>query len=167
MSRAFVKEPDEGVPDELPDRPISEHKNYVTPAGLRELQEKAGRLETQRLELLARQDEEFADDELAPVDRDLRYYAARIETAVLVDPAGQSRDAVQFGAAVTVEQPDGARRTFVIVGEDEADLTASKISYVSPLAAALLAARAGDQVTWKRPAGDLELTIVAIEYPEG
>ena len=167
MSRAFVKEPDEGVPDELPDRPISEHKNYVTPAGLRELQEKAGRLETQRLELLTRQDEEFAGDELAPVDRDLRYYASRLESAILVDPAEQSRDEVQFGAAVTVEQPDGARRTFLVVGEDEADLATSKISYVSPLASALLGARVGARVTWKRPAGDIELTVAAIEYPEG
>jgi transcription elongation factor GreB len=166
MSRAFVKEPDEGVPDELPDRPISEHRNYVTPAGLRELQEKAGRLETQRLELLARQDEGFAGHELAPVDRDLRYCAARLASAILVDLAGQAKDQVQFGAAVTVEQPDGARRTFIIVGEDEADLAASKISYVSPLAAALLGARTGDRVTWKRPAGDIELTVAAIEYPE-
>lgn len=163
MNRAFVKEPDEGLPSEsLPERQISEHPNYVTPAGLRELEDTIGELQSRRLELL----EDDPTGELAHVDRDLRYYVARIESAIRVDMARQPRRKVAFGAAVTVSQPGGKRRTFRIVGEDEADLKEDKISYVSPLAEALLEARVGTSVLWQRPAGDLELTVEAIDYPE-
>jgi transcription elongation GreA/GreB family factor len=163
MNRAFVKEPDEGAPAEgLPERQISEHPNYVTPAGLRQLEAKVGELETRRLELL---DEDDPHDELVYVDRDLRYYTARLESAILVDPARQPRRKVAFGAAVTVSQNGGDRRTFTIVGEDEADLKESKISFVSPLAEALLEARVGKTVLWRRPAGDLKLTVEEIDYP--
>ena len=114
MNRAFVKEPDEGAPAEgLPERQISEHPNYVTPAGLRQLEARVGELETRRLELL---DEDDLAGELAFVDRDLRYYTARLESAILVDPARQPRRKVAFGAAVTVSQNGGDLRTFTIVG---------------------------------------------------
>jgi transcription elongation GreA/GreB family factor len=165
MNRAFVKEPDEGAPAEgLPERQISEHPNYVTPAGLRQLEARVGELETRRLGLL---DEDDPDGELAYVDRDLRYYTARLESAILVDPDRQPRRKVAFGAAVTVSQNGGDRRTFTIVGEDEADLKEGKISFVSPLAEALLEARVGKTVLWRRPAGDLKLTVEEIAYPEG
>jgi transcription elongation GreA/GreB family factor len=165
MNRAFVKEPDEGAPAEgLPERQISEHPNYVTPAGLRQLEAKVGELETRRLELL---DEDDLEGELAYVDRDLRYYTTRLESAILVDQARQPRRKVAFGAAVTVSQNGGDRRTFTIVGEDEADLKEGKISFVSPLAEALLEARVGKTVLWRRPAGDLKLTVEEIAYPEG
>jgi transcription elongation factor GreB len=164
MNRAFVKEPDEGAPAEgLPERQISDHENYVTPAGLRDLETRVGELETRRLELLEGDD---ADDELVYVDRDLRYYTARLESAILVDLARQPRRKVAFGAAVTVSQPGGDRRTFTIVGEDEADLKQGKISYVSPLAEALIDARVGKTVLWRRPAGDIRLTVEEIDYPE-
>ena len=164
MNRAFVKEPDEGAPAEgLPERQISDRENYVTPAGLRELETRVGELETRRLELL---DGDDADDELAYVDRDLRYSTARLESAILVDLARQPRRKVAFGAAVTVSQPGGDRRTFTIVGEDEADLKQGKISYVSPLAEALIDARVGKTVLWRRPAGDVRLTVEEIDYPE-
>lgn len=164
MSRAFVKEPDEGAPAEgLPERQVSDHPNFVTPAGLRQLETKVGELETRRLELL---DEEDLAGELAYVDRDLRYYTARLESAIPVDMKKQPRRKVAFGAAVTVTRPDGQRQTFSLVGEDEADLKDGKISYVSPLAEALLDARVGKTVLWRRPAGNLQLTIEAIDYPE-
>jgi transcription elongation factor GreB len=164
MNRAFVKEPDEGAPAEgLPERQISDHENYVTPAGLRDLETRVGELETRRLELLEGDD---ADDELVYVDRDLRYYTARLESAILVDLARQPRRKVAFGAAVTVSQPGGDRRMFTIVGEDEADLKQGKISYVSPLAEALIDARVGKTVLWRRPAGDIRLTVEEIDYPE-
>ena len=101
------------------------------------------------------------------VDRDLRYFTRRFETAILVDPRRQPRRMVKFGATVNVDEQSGARRTFTIVGEDEADLKAGKISYVSPLAEALLEARVGATVLWRRPAGNREITITAIDYPEG
>src|SRR5450756_1102505 len=89
MSRAFVKEPDEGAPDEgLPERQISDHPNYVTPAGLRQLEQKLGELEERRLELLAaaEDDDALARGQLDYIDRDLRYFTRRFETALLVEP---------------------------------------------------------------------------------
>ncbi len=168
MSRAFVKEPDEGVPAEgLPDRQISDHPNYVTPAGLKQLEAKVGELETQRLELLEREEnDDVAANRLEYVDRDLKYYTARLESAIQVDLSRQPRRKVAFGAAVTVSQDGGDQKTFHIVGEDEADLKAGKISYTSPLAEALLEARVGQTVLWRRPAGNIKLTVEAIDYPE-
>ena len=164
MSRAFVKEPDEGAPaEDLPERQISEHPNYVTPAGLEQLEQAVGRLETRRLELLEQDDDPA--DELTYVDRDLRYFTARLESAIPVDMGRQPRRKVAFGAAVTVSQPGGKRQTFTIVGEDEADLRLGKISYVSPLAEALVDARAGKTVLWRRPAGNIQLTVEQIDYP--
>jgi transcription elongation factor GreB len=165
VNRAFVKEPDEGAPVEgLPERQISEHPNYVTPAGLKQLEDEVGRLETRRLELLEQEDD--PEGELDYVDRDLRYYTARLESAIPVDLGRQPRRKVAFGAAVTVSQAGGERQTFTIVGEDEADLKVGKISYVSPLAEALLDARVGKTVLWRRPAGDLKLTVEEIDYPD-
>jgi len=164
MNRAFVKEPDEGAPAEgLPERQISEQPNYVTPAGLRQLEAQLGELETRRLELL---DVDDPGEELAYVDRDLRYFTARLESAIPVDLGRQPRRKVAFGAAVTVSQPGGKRQTFTIVGEDEADLKEGKISYASPLAEALLEARIGNKVLWRRPAGNIELTVEKIDYPD-
>lgn len=166
MSRAFVKEPDEGAPVEgLPDRQISDHPNYVTPEGLMQLEDKVGELETRRLALLDDEDG-LAREQLVYVDRDLRYYTARLESAVPVAMNRQPRRKVAFGAAVSVSQNGGETRTFTIVGEDEADLKVGKISYVSPLAEALIDARVGKTVLWRRPAGNIELTVEAIEYPE-
>jgi transcription elongation factor GreB len=169
MSRAFVKEPDEGVPEDgLPERQISEHPNYVTPEGLRQLERTVGDLERRHLDLIAGKDAgDGPAQELDYVDRDLRYFSRRLDTAIPVDLRRQPRRMVEFGAAVTVLESGGARRTFTIVGEDEADLKAGKISYVSPLAEALLEARVGATVLWRRPAGDRELVIEAIDYPEG
>ncbi len=164
MSRAFVKEDDAGATgQDLPERPLSEHPNHVTPEGLDALQREAGELQARRLELLAREDDAMAEEELRHVDRDLRYYAARLESAIVVDPTAQPAGEVAFGAAVTVTD-EGGERTFTIVGEDEADVAALKVSHVSPLAEALLGARVGDRVVWRRPAGDLELTVKRIAY---
>lgn len=164
MSRAFVKEDDAGAPgQDLPERPVSEHPNYVTPQGLEALEREAGELQSRRLALLAREDDAVAEEELRHVDRDLRYYTARLESAIVVDPAAQPADEVAFGATVTVTG-EGGERTFTIVGEDEADVAALKVSHVSPLAEALLGARVGDRVVWRRPAGDLELTVTRITY---
>jgi transcription elongation GreA/GreB family factor len=164
MSRAFVKEPDEDqVIQGLPDRVHSPHPNYVTPAGLRQLQERLDELLSRRKKISGTEAAENKK-QLMFIDRDLRYCEERIRRAVLIDPAGQPQDEVHFGAKVEVETPEGRRMTFAIVGEDEADAGQGKISWVSPLAQALAEARVGDAVTWKRPAGEIELTIVAIRY---
>lgn len=162
MSRAFVKEADgDAVAEDLPERPVSPHPNYVTPAGLRFLREQVRILESLRGELA--KSEDMADKQrLKSIERDLRYFDERASTAVLIDPEAQEGSHVHFGSTVEVRNGDGTLARFSIVGEDEADVTAGKISWVSPLARALLDAQVDDVVTWQRPAGDKELTVVSI-----
>lgn len=165
MSRGFVKEDDlEHAGTDLPERPISEHPNYVTPAGLQQLQAQESVLEKERLQLAPLKDDPVAQQRLAMVERDLRYLQARLESALLVDPAQQSGEQVLFGAKVTVEDENGDRHVFMIVGEDEADIAANKVSWVSPLAKSLLGHKIGDSVTWLRPAGNQTLEITEIDY---
>jgi len=151
MSSAFTNE--DNFIEELPDRPISEHPNLVTEQGLA-LIERA--LETARREYGEAQ---TADDReaLAKARRELRYWNARRATAQLRAPQSGT-DAVQFGHAVTILRDDGRQQTFRIVGEDEADPTKGSISYVSPLAQALLGKRIGDTLR----AGKDEAEITAI-----
>lgn len=167
MSRAFVREPDgDEVRDDLPDKPQSTHPNYVTPGGLHVLQELRDRLQAEKAALDGHKDDMDAKQALPHVERDLRWVLERIERAILVDLAAQPRDKVAFGAVVEVIDEDGARRTYRIVGEDEADAAQGLVSWVSPLARALDGAAVGDVVTWKRPAGEMEIEIAAIRYPE-
>ena len=166
MSRAFVTEPDGDAADaDLPDRLVSPHPNYVTPAGLNTLRRRADELRGERGALAARPDDLSASARLKAIDRDLRWVSARTASAIPVDPATQPRDEVRFGATVTVVDEDAVIRRFTIVGEDEADPDAGKVSWVSPLARVVAGARVGDEVTWRRPSGDLALTVTAIEYP--
>jgi transcription elongation factor GreB len=162
MSRAFVKEPDgDQVIDELPERVHSPHVNYVTPVGLRQLQENVEGILARRKSLAGVTSAENKKL-LMHIDRDLRYFEERIRRAVLIDPEDRPKDEVNFGAVVEVETPEGRRMTFAIVGEDEANAAQGKISWVSPLARAVAEARVGDAVAWKRPAGEVELTVVDI-----
>ena len=87
-------------------------------------------------------------------------------SARLVDPAGQPRDRVAFGATVEVADESG-EHSYRIVGEDEADAEHGSVSYVSPLARALLGAKVGDEVVWSRPAGDLRVEVLGIRYEDG
>jgi transcription elongation GreA/GreB family factor len=165
MSRAFMKEDDSNVSaEELPERPQSPHPNYVTPAGLTALQSVLAELQEQRRQLLEHPDAILSQEHLKPVERDIRYFQERIERATVIDPAGQPHDRVSFGAIVSTVDDDDAVRRFAIVGEDEADPPAGKISWVSPLARALTGAAVGDSVVWKRPAGDKTLEVTKIEY---
>jgi transcription elongation GreA/GreB family factor len=161
MSRAFVKEPD-GDEDDLPERPRSPHTNYVTPQGLHLLQTRVGELLAAK-SALSEQEDLAGKQQIKAVERDLRYYEERIDCAVLVNPETQPEDRVHFGATVEVLDQEGGAHLFTIVGEDEADVAGGKISWVSPLATALLNARIGDVVTWRRPAGDKELEILSIQ----
>ena len=165
MSRGFVKEDDlELAGTDLPERPISEHPNYVTPKGLKQLQESEQQLLDQREQLAQNKDNPQAAQKLTTVERDLRYVQTRLEQAILVSPQGKSSETVVFGATVTVEDEQGKAHIFHIVGEDEADLSINKVSYVSPLAKALIGHKIGDNVTWRRPAGNLTLVITQIHY---
>lgn len=165
MSRAFVKENDlEHAGTDLPERPQSEHPNYVTPAGLQQLEQQAAKLEQERLTLSPKKEDPIARQQLGMVERDLRYYQGRLERAILVNPSAQQQDVILFGAAVEVEDEEGEIRIFEIVGEDEADIQSHKVSWVSPLAKALIGHKVGDSVTWRRPAGDLTLEVTSIRY---
>lgn len=167
MSRGFVKEDDsERAGEDQLDRPQSPHPNYVTPNGLRQLQEEAARLAEERNHWLARKNEPLTAQKLAKVERDLRYVNERIERAILVDPDKQPTDRVLFGAVVTVEDEEGETQEYAIVGEDEADIANNKVSWVSPLAKALIGAQVGSLVKWRRPAGDKELEVISIRYPQ-
>jgi transcription elongation factor GreB len=168
VSRAFVKEADGSAPEPIPDRPLSGEPNYVTPAGLEELRKQLAGLEKRRAQLLAdvAGDDPAVQEQIDYVDRDLRYFAVRLESAIVVDPQAQPRDEVAFGAVVVARDQRGVGQRFVIVGEDEADVARDKVSWVSPVAEALMGAHAGDEVVWRRPAGDLLLSVASIDYPE-
>jgi transcription elongation GreA/GreB family factor len=165
MSRGFVKEDDlEHAGTDLLERPVSSEPNYVTPAGLKQLQDEVRRLEDLRLQLIQKKDDAFAAQQLAETARDLRYYSARLESAVVVDTASHPQDEIRFGAIVSVEDEQAQSQEFAIVGEDEADIALNKVSWASPLAKALIGHKAGETVIWKRPVGNTELEITAIRY---
>ncbi len=142
MSRAFVKEGDgEDAALDLPERTLSPHRNLVTVAGLAGI-EQALRGARDAVTAARAADDKVA---LARAERELRYWSARRGNAELVPPP---RDAsvVRFGCRVTFARGDGAASLLTIVGEDEADPASQLISYVSPLARALLGAEVGDIV---------------------
>jgi len=162
MSRGFVKEDDlEHAGTDLPERPLSDLPNYVTPHGYWLLEQAAEKLDAERA-LLIKRDDDTSKQKLANIDRDLRYYSARLESAILVDHVQQAKDSVLFGATVDVEDDEGNVHQFAIVGEDEADVAANKVSWASPLAKALIGHKVGENVVWKRHAGDLNLEIIKI-----
>jgi len=156
MAVAFTREEDlETRASDLPDRPISPHPNLVTQSGL-DLIEQA--LAEARAAYAAAQTDSVSADRtaMARAPRDLRYWSARRASAQLTEPAAEG-DTVQFGRTVDIEREDGRRQSFRIVGEDEADPAAGSISYVSPLARALMGKSVGDVVT---VAGEVEIISV-------
>ena len=164
MSRAFVKEGDDELSaGELPERPLSDHPNYVSPRGLDLLQARLKALRAER-DQLAAEDEAMAKQKLLEVKRDIRYYKAQVERAQLVEPKNQPRDEVHFGATVSIVDNAGKQHKFHIVGDDEADVALGRISWASPLAKAMISAKVGDTVKWQRPAGASEVEIADIRY---
>lgn len=141
MSRAFVKETEMGS-EELPDRPVSQHPNDVTPAGLDQID---AALDAARAAYAAAQ-AVGSRSGLADAARDLRYWTSRRSTAQVVTPSAPN-GSVRFGTTVTVVRDDGREQTLRIVGEDEADPKQGTLSHVAPLARALYGKRAGDVVS--------------------
>jgi transcription elongation GreA/GreB family factor len=142
MSRAFVKEEEGGEAfEDLPDRPISPHPNFVTPEGLAFIEAELTRLHQEHAAAQTAEDKIA----LAKTSRDLRYWTARRASAQVVHPPPDA-STVHFGSTVTIQRDDGRRQTFRIVGEDEADPVKGTISYVSPLAQALTGKSVGDVV---------------------
>jgi transcription elongation GreA/GreB family factor len=153
MNKAFTKEPEAGeVYDDLPDRPISPH-NVVTPKGLEMIEAELARLHREHAAAAEVDDRAW----LAKVNRDLRYWTSRRATAQVIEPPSDAAE-VHFGSTVTILRNDGRRQTFRIVGEDEADPSLGTLSYVSPVAQALLGKPIGEVVQ----AGTAEAEIIAI-----
>jgi transcription elongation GreA/GreB family factor len=140
MSRAFVKEPDDRVED-LPDRPISEHRNLVTSEGLAAIEASLTRFEKAHRTALGSNDKHAA----AAALREVRYWAARRASAEVVRPPADTKT-VSFGKTVTLRRDGGRDQAFRIVGEDEADPARGTVSYVSPLARAVMTCEPGDVV---------------------
>ena len=165
MSRAFVNEDAGADRPDLPERPVPPGPNLVTPRGLEALR---SALTARRADLQALKSRPDRLDKLpeAAAERDLRWLEARLKAAVVINPATHDLTEVAFGLAVTVADPDGTETTYEIVGEDEADATRHRIAPNSPLARALLGVRAGDVVTWKRPAGNLDLEVTRIAHAD-
>ena len=140
MSRAFTREDDtDGVIADIGERPVSKHRNLVTEEGLKAIDAEVASLRAELAKAEAAADRE----RIALVSRDLRYWNARRESAELSVPDPDS-DVVRFGMTVTIEDEDGKKKHWKIVGEDEADASKGTISHVSPMAAALFGKKAGD-----------------------
>ncbi|MES2217414.1 MAG: transcription elongation factor GreB [Pseudomonadota bacterium] len=179
MNKAFTKETDAEEEPEQPETPDTHHKNYVTPSGYAALQDELRNLvsdERPKIVEVVRWaagngdrsengDYIYGKKRLREIDRRVRYLIKRIENAEVVDPERQKNlTQVFFGATVTYVQEDGSKKTVKIVGIDEADLTQDKISWISPVAKALLKSAVGDTVQFSTPAGTEILKILTIKY---
>lgn len=182
MSKAFVKETE--TDDELPDEPdglAAGLKNYVTLRGLQLLRDELNalaRVERPKVvEIVSwaagngdrseNGDYIYGKKRLREIDRRMRYLTKRIESAVPVDPKMQkNRDQVFFGAEVTYADAQGLERTVRIVGVDEADLEQGLVSWLSPIAKALMKASEGDAVKLRTPGGEEKIEVLEIRYAD-
>jgi len=178
MSKAFVKEEtetseaDAAAPPKLP-----AGKNYITPAGYARLEAELRRLvEAERPEVVKtvawaaslgdrseNADYLYGKRRLREIDRRVRFLIKRMERAQIVHSAGRDTDQVFFGASVRLKGVSG-ERTVTIVGVDEVDPARGRVSWVSPIAKALLKAREGDRVTLRSPAGEEQIEILQVRY---
>lgn len=181
MSKAFTRETESEDDDDvaLPELPAG-GKNYMTPQGFARL----------RSELLQLMDDErpkvveavhwaakngdrsengdyiYGKKRLREIDRRIRFLTKRLEIAEVTDPAvHHGHDQVFFGATVTYAEPSGQERTVTILGIDEADSAQGQVSWVSPIARALLKAREGDVVRLVTPVGPQEIEVLEVRYP--
>lgn len=181
MSKAFVKESDfDDEEADLAMPSLPQGKNYMTRAGYERLRAELEQLVKHDRPALVQVvawaasngdrsengDYIYGKKKLREMDRRIRYLHKRLDTAVVVDPEHQEiTDQVFFGATVTVyDEASGEEATYRIVGIDEADASAGRISWISPLARALLKARVGDQVRLHSPAGVRLLEVIDVRY---
>ena len=180
MSKAFTKESDADDEEPLsqPQLPAGA-KNYMTPRGYALLKAEFDHLlkveRPQMVETVSwaesngdrseNGDYIYGKKRLREIDRRLRYLTKRLDDPIVVDPVTQQGlEQVFFGATVTVGEEDGSEHTYQIVGMDEADPAAGRISWVSPLARALVKARAGDVVRLQSPSGLREIDVLEVRY---
>jgi transcription elongation factor GreB len=185
MNKAFVKESSDADDDDdgsaaLPALPAGA-KNYITPAGYARLRaELMGLLDVERPKVVEtvswaakngdrseNGDYLYGKKRLREIDRRVRFLTKRLDIAEVANPSiHHGSDQVFFGATVTYADEDGAERTITIKGIDEADNLAGEVSWVSPIARALIKARVGDEVTLITPQGAKRVEVVAVAYPE-
>jgi transcription elongation factor GreB len=188
MSKAFTRESDAADGDDRDDGDDvaasalpAGTRNYITPAGYRRL----------RAELMQLLDEErpkmvevvswaakngdrsengdylYGKKRLREIDRRIRFLTRRLDIAEVADPSlHHGNDQVFFGARVTYADAKGSERTITIKGIDEADNLKGEVSWVSPIARALLKARAGDEVALVTPGGVQRIEVLEVRYPE-
>jgi transcription elongation factor GreB len=179
MSKAFTKE-DTAAPDaelEAPAIPAGS-KNYISPAGFARLEAELRELvEVERPEVVKtvawaasngdrseNGDYLYGKKRLREIDRRVRFLIKRLENAEVVHSSGRDTDQVFFGARVKVKSESEVRE-ITILGLDEVDPRRGIVSWISPIARALIKAREGDTVTLRTPAGEERLEIVAVSYP--
>jgi transcription elongation factor GreB len=178
VSKAFVKDDDAAAEEaEAPEAPPPAGKNYITPDGYARLDAERKRLvEVERPEVVKavawaaslgdrseNADYIYGKRRLREIDRRVRFLIKRLESAEIVRSAGRDTDQVFFGATVKV-RIGKETKALTIVGVDEVDPAHGRVSWVSPVARALLKARAGDTVTLRSPAGEEQLEILEVSY---
>ena len=183
MSKAFTKETDDADDDEgvaaAPALP-SGARNYITPAGYRRLREELmSLLDDERPKIVEvvswaakngdrseNGDYLYGKKRLREIDRRIRFLTKRLDIAEVADPSRHhGNDQIFFGATVTYANERGDERTVTIKGIDEADNLAGEVSWISPIARALLKAREGDEVQLQTPAGRERIEVLAVRYP--
>ncbi len=168
MSKAFTREddlPDPMVTRRLPSLLPPGANNYITPDGTRRLQEELDRLiQVERPHSAVAGDPGDARTQLQAIDQRIECLQQSLRSAVIVNPPAASDDRVRFGATVRVRESAGEESNYRIVGIDETDVDRGWVSWISPVARALLNARRGERVRLKLPSGEKELEIVEIAY---
>jgi transcription elongation factor GreB len=185
MNKAFVKESDNDDDDEalaLARAIPAGSKNYITPAGHQAIKDELLQLiDVDRPEVVRvvhwaasngdrseNGDYIYGKRRLREIDRRIRFLTKRLDSAFVVDPSvHHGNDQVFFGATVTYADRHGAERTVTIVGIDEADLDRGQVSWISPIARALLKAQEGDVVELRTPAGAEPIEVLEISYGAG
>jgi len=182
VSKAFTREPDGADEEDLAPEAQQPQgvKNYITPAGYARLQAELKQLlDVERPETVnivhwaasngdrsENGDYIYGKKRLREIDRRIRFLIKRLEIAEVVDSRGQQRDQVFFGATVAVRDGAGEVRSVSIVGMDEVDPARGRVSWISPIARALLKAREGDTVSLRTPTGVEQLEVEEIRYDE-
>ena len=183
MNKAFVKEQDQEADEDQPESAAlpAGTRNYMTPQGYAALRNELIHLMNEERPAIVQivswaasngdrsenGDYLYGKKRLREIDRRMRFLTKRLDIAEVVDPSLQpNRDQVFFGATVVYSDKKGEEHTVTIVGMDEADPLNGKISWISPVARALIKAREGDTVTLMTPAGPDELDVLEVRYPE-
>lgn len=169
MSKAFTRDENEGpdIPDVPPTiSPLAPGEtNYITPQGAQKLRDELQQLvEGKRPQLVEARDDPDAKRQLTRLDQRIRQLEESLQSARIVPPPVGPAEVVRFGATVVIRESDGTETSYRIVGVDEADPDRNYVSWMSPIAKALLNAKRGERIRFKFPSGEEMLEIRDIRY---